>query len=1428
MLIQQDYNENATSMDDTAAVSILIPSSSSLRSSASLIWLFNQDENCYFKSRFAMELDSALGDVKGDITDRERSILYPVEDLEGLGALLTHLQDTVFQSVEDKILIASIKEFLLVPYLRMDMNSYRALQIFREDFHPNWINSKGSNKEGFSLFGLFDRTQSVLDKRKLREWMLKPYCDLNKILEGQKRIQFVLEEGNREMLSQLAFNLKNFSDVPRLLLRIKKVEETVSDWCRIYASLTNALSVVDKIDSHKQNLDEENNADDVAFIDRLFGNCNKYILRNLIRVMFSVIDCSRSAEKRKIFIQEGYDQVLDQKREICSKIDDYLFNAAQTILEDISVLQVKCKYSSILNIVNFLFFSLQKVSVQFISKEGYVICITRSHLPMLIQQDYNENATSMDDTAAVLILIPSSSSQRASAKSCYSLGYVSYDKAVIGITDRIFTRIVSEETVADSNSTFSLDLKQKSKILHHHTSKSLCLIDEFGKGTASVEGMYLDIRISVILSPLVGNDPDHQLDSMRLDGSAERSAGPSPVDDESGIRRHPTGDGFGPSVSSSVTGPEHFFSALASSPDSGMGWGCVTSNDPFKYPKPLSGSPLCASEEQLFSIGTRCTMESFAEELLLSPLDVQETSFSSLELSADSELNQSSQFGNYEEYSPAVGYREEMTYTKIENTLTNSDDEDDFERNAFEENQAEWEEGVLEEILEVKDRDMLHLAEITRHQNEQDLSLTKQLLGDGCTFNGLTNIGIGKLRRLLFLFLFLSVTLEQSSGFISPSKFPSYFSTTLKVKQKEITIPASKAPLVDVGESAIVSTTAKFRTIGEKKLWFADNTEYIEKLAALEETGILFFRPQRFGKSLFLNTLQAFYDIKTTKEQYDKWFAGLYIKDKGTALQARSYHVLDLSLDFPTRSPDKMDDEFNLRIRKQVEQYLHKYGMPKNKAIKLLKGADAARCLEKFVNFVANKNGRVLVLIDEYDRAMNNLMSKELPLYQKFVRGDSTLKDFFVRLKSLQMDQDVDLKYFVTGISPLFKDDISGWNSYVDLSSRGEFAEMLGFTERHLDDALKKLGIENTNEHKKCMEMFKKYCNGYYFYKGTQSLYNPYLCCNVLSKLSGDKEMMQRIIDDKMQPDDFSTAASLSNTIISIAARTQDAAVITYGLNDVNSTFIVDHLAPKLKFAELVDPPRSMDLKTSKTNYMNAITFLYYHGVLTLSQPYSSGPLTLKVPNRVVYDESDLHEFFAEMDGSDYSIVEFLQKPTAENLAGILNTIFMNSYTILDNYVPETALQFCIEKLVLGRAFPGFRAEQKVTFVSGANGFIDMIIDVGELCIVIELKRLRPNGLFGKANTRQDLINRRKDMLKYTDPNHHDDLLKLPLTSIAREYFKEEDDVTDVEGVVKVATTQLNDYCSSAQISAKVEQGKKLHKFVVIQIGFPFYVKKIA
>jgi DNA mismatch repair protein MSH5 len=65
------------------------------------------------------------------------------------------------------------------------------------------------------------------------------------------------------------------------------------------------------------------------------------------------------------------------------------------------------------------------------------------------------------------------------------------EQAVIGLTDRIFTRISSLESVSSQHSSFSLDLNQVSQMLANSTSRSLCLIDEFGKGTSPIDGIAL-------------------------------------------------------------------------------------------------------------------------------------------------------------------------------------------------------------------------------------------------------------------------------------------------------------------------------------------------------------------------------------------------------------------------------------------------------------------------------------------------------------------------------------------------------------------------------------------------------------------------------------------------------------------------------------------------------------------------------------------------------------------------------------------------------------------------------------------------------------------------------------------------------------------------------------------------------------------------
>lgn len=63
--------------------------------------------------------------------------------------------------------------------------------------------------------------------------------------------------------------------------------------------------------------------------------------------------------------------------------------------------------------------------------------------------------------------------------------FVPADMAVVGLTDKILTRITTRETVSKFQSTFMIDLQQIALAINLATNRSLVIIDEFGKGTGS-------------------------------------------------------------------------------------------------------------------------------------------------------------------------------------------------------------------------------------------------------------------------------------------------------------------------------------------------------------------------------------------------------------------------------------------------------------------------------------------------------------------------------------------------------------------------------------------------------------------------------------------------------------------------------------------------------------------------------------------------------------------------------------------------------------------------------------------------------------------------------------------------------------------------------------------------------------------------------
>jgi hypothetical protein len=89
----------------------------------------------------------------------------------------------------------------------------------------------------------------------------------------------------------------------------------------------------------------------------------------------------------------------------------------------------------------------------------------------------------------------------------------------------------------------------------------------------------------------------------------------------------------------------------------------------------------------------------------------------------------------------------------------------------------------------------------------------------------------------------------------------------------------------------IIYGESNFRKIKiNKDYFYIDKTQYIEKLENINESFLIFLRPRRFGKSLFLSTLQYYYD-ENSKDEFEAMFSDTYVGKNPTPLK-NSFRIL--------------------------------------------------------------------------------------------------------------------------------------------------------------------------------------------------------------------------------------------------------------------------------------------------------------------------------------------------------------------------------------------------------------------------------------------------------------------------------------------------------------------------------------------------------
>lgn len=268
----------------------------------------------------------------------------------------------------------------------------------------------------------------------------------------------------------------------------------------------------------------------------------------------------------------------------------------------------------------------------------------------------------------------------------------------------------------------------------------------------------------------------------------------------------------------------------------------------------------------------------------------------------------------------------------------------------------------------------------------------------------------------------------------------------------------------------------KLRTNGYS---YVDKSRFVYKLATEGEYYFL-SRPRRFGKSLFLSTLEAYFQGKK------ELFKGLAIYDLET--EWKKYPIFHIDLN--TANFREKDSLYTV-LNDYLTTWECKYGTRESEATLALR-------FKGVIARAAEKEGcGVVILIDEYDKPI--LQTLRAPELQAEHRAQ--LKAFYSVLKT----QDRYIKFaFLTGVTKFGKVSVfSDLNNLTDISMDHRYISICGMTEKELltnfKEGINELAEANGDSETETIAKISMRYAGYHFEENSEEIYNPFSVLNTLA-----------------------------------------------------------------------------------------------------------------------------------------------------------------------------------------------------------------------------------------------------------------------------------------------------------------------------------------
>ena len=254
---------------------------------------------------------------------------------------------------------------------------------------------------------------------------------------------------------------------------------------------------------------------------------------------------------------------------------------------------------------------------------------------------------------------------------------------------------------------------------------------------------------------------------------------------------------------------------------------------------------------------------------------------------------------------------------------------------------------------------------------------------------------------------------------------------------------------------------------------YVDKTELLYQLT--HDTKYYFLsRPRRFGKSLMLSTLEAYFDGKR------ELFEGLAIASKES--EWRKHPVIHLTMGGKTFSAI---EKMNEHLENQVRKYEKKFKVDPE-------GVSADTRFYNLIRNVAENQGeKVVILIDEYDKPMLDTRHSNDMLHNNI---KDTLRGFYGVIK-----ESAEYVRFVmiTGVTKFSHVNIfSGLNNLRDISLDPKYNAICGISESEMtenfSEDMKVFAARNNMTPKEASREFKLHYDGYRFASEGENIYNPF------------------------------------------------------------------------------------------------------------------------------------------------------------------------------------------------------------------------------------------------------------------------------------------------------------------------------------------------